>query len=254
MRSALPSKSTKCNSCRLPTFINSAGERGAPASRLSSLEMVTYGTEVMPGEHLKGFHELFPKIACCRHTACPRWGSCARARVQPIRCGSRSAVTASAPGWSTGCSRSSTVRNARLLNAASPFTPTAGSRPAMPSSRRRVLPDIGEEIGAHQCRGREVYPVEVESVLQAMEGGERRVKGESHPITVRCVRQGQAAERTKRSEFRKRMFAHCREKLPRFRSAKVSSCQRTFMEPVSRRCDSEWRGVEARCLLHLQTA
>jgi len=89
----------------------------------------------------------------------------------------------------------------------------------MPSRSTASTSDIGEEIGAHQRRGEKVYPVEVESVLQAMEGVEDvAVKGESHPITGQIV-----SARVKLltnetvSEFRKRMFAHCREKLPRFK-------------------------------------
>src|SRR5216684_158809 len=46
-----------------PTFINLLLVSGAHRRHdLSSLELVTYGTEVMPESTLKGFHELFPKI------------------------------------------------------------------------------------------------------------------------------------------------------------------------------------------------
>ncbi len=68
-----------------PTFINLLLVSGAHRRHdLSSLELVTYGTEVMPESTLKHFHELFPKIRLLQ-----TYG-----------------LSESAPGWSTGCSRS----------------------------------------------------------------------------------------------------------------------------------------------------
>jgi acyl-coenzyme A synthetase/AMP-(fatty) acid ligase len=78
---------------------------------------------------------------------------------------------------------------------------------------------LGRKSELINVGGEKVYPAEVESVLQAMAGVENvAVKGESNPITGQIV-----SARVKLltnetvSEFRKRMYAHCREKLPRFK-------------------------------------
>jgi len=72
-----------------PTFINLLLVSGAHRRHdLSSLEMVTYGTEVMPESTLKGFHELFPKIRLLQTYGLSEVGILARARGPAIRCGS----------------------------------------------------------------------------------------------------------------------------------------------------------------------
>jgi len=156
-----------------PTFINLLLVSGAHRRHdLSSLEMVTYGTEVMPESTLKGFHELFPKIRLLQTYACPRWGSLRSSSRSSDRCGSRSAVTAFRTRVVDGMLEIK-ARSAMLgyLNASSPFTADGWFKTGdAVEVERRVLPDIGEEIGAHHVGGEKVYPVEVESVLQAMEG------------------------------------------------------------------------------------
>ncbi len=106
------------------------------------------------------------------------------------------------------------------LNAASPFTVDGwfrtGDAVEVDGEYFRILGRKSELINVG---GEKVYPVEVESVLQAMEGVEdASVKGESNLITGQIVA-ARVKLRTNEtvSEFRNRMFAYCREKLPRFK-------------------------------------
>src|SRR5258707_8340025 len=114
------------------------------------------------------------------------------------------------------------ARSAMLgyLNAASPFTADGwfktGDAVEVDGEYFRIL---GRKSELNNVGGEKVYPVEVESVLQAMEGVENvAVKGESHPITgqIVCARVKLLTNETL-SEFRSRMYAHCRGKLPRFK-------------------------------------
>jgi len=205
-----------------PTFINLLLVSGAHRRHdLSSLEMVTYGTEVMPESTLKGFHDLFPKIRLLQ--------TYGLSEVGILRSSSRSSdslwVKIGGDGFRTRVVDGMLEIKARsamlgYLNAASPFTADGwfktGDAVEVDGEYFRILGRKSELINVG---GEKVYPAEVESVLQAMEGVENvAVKGESHPITGQIV-----SARVKLltnetvSEFRKRMFAHCREKLPRFK-------------------------------------
>ena len=72
-----------------PTFLNLLLVSEAwRKSDLSSLETVTYGTEVMPAEHARSASTRCSRASSCsRPTGCPRSASCARSRDRRIRCG-----------------------------------------------------------------------------------------------------------------------------------------------------------------------
>src|SRR6266516_4621969 len=172
-----------------PTFLNLLLVSEAYRRHdLSSLELVTYGTEVMPESTLKRFHELFPKVRLLQ--------TYGLSEVGILRSTSRSSdslwVKVGGDGFKTRDAVEVDGEYFRILG------------------RKSELINVG---------GEKVYPVEVESVLQAMEGVEdASVKGESNTITGQIVA-ARVKLRTSEtvSEFRNRMFAYCRERLPRFK-------------------------------------
>jgi len=205
-----------------PTFLNLLlASEAYRRHDLSSLELVTYGTEVMPESTLKRFHELFPKVRLLQ--------TYGLSEVGILRSSSRSSdslwVKIGGDGFQTRVVDGMLEIKARsamlgYLNAASPFTVDGwfrtGDAVEVDGEYFRILGRKSELINVG---GEKVYPVEVESVLQAMEGVEdASVKGESNLITGQIVA-ARVKLRTNEtvSEFRNRMFAYCREKLPRFK-------------------------------------
>ena len=205
-----------------PTFLNLLLVSEAYRRHdLSSLELVTYGTEVMPESTLKRFHELFPRVRLLQ--------TYGLSEVGILRSTSRSSdslwVKIGGDGFQTRVVDGTLEIKARsamlgYLNATSPFTADGwfktGDAVEVDGEYFRILGRKSELINVG---GEKVYPVEVESVLQAMEGVENvAVKGESNPITGQIV-SARVKLRTDEtvSEFRNRMFAYCRERLPRFK-------------------------------------
>jgi len=114
------------------------------------------------------------------------------------------------------------ARSAMLgyLNAPSPFSDDGwfrtGDAVEVDGEYLRILGRKSELINVG---GEKVYPAEVESVLQAMDGVENvAVRGESNPITGQIV-SARVKLRTNETvaEFRSRMFVYCRERMPRFK-------------------------------------
>ncbi len=106
------------------------------------------------------------------------------------------------------------------LNAPSPFTsdgwlPT-GDAVDVDGDYLRIR---GRQSEIINVGGEKVYPAEVESVLQSMEGvKDVTVSGETNPITGHMVTARLRLTTTETlSEFRKRMRLFCRDKLPAFK-------------------------------------
>jgi long-chain acyl-CoA synthetase len=106
------------------------------------------------------------------------------------------------------------------LNAPSPFTADGwfqtGDAVEVDGEYLRILGRTSEIINVG---GEKVYPAEVESVLQLMEGVEDvTVSAESHPLTGQIVK---AQVRLNGGEtaaaFRRRMRMFCQGKLPKFK-------------------------------------
>ena len=205
-----------------PTFINlllmSEAYKGHD---LSSLEMVTYGTEVMPETTLERFHRLFPRVRLLQ--------TYGLSEVGILRSQSRAAdslwVKVGGDGFETRVVDGMLQIRARsamlgYLNAPSPFTPDGwlptGDAVDVDGEYLRIR---GRQSEIINVGGEKVYPAEVESVLQSMEGvKDVTVSGESNAITGHMVTARLRLTTTETlSEFRKRMRLFCRDKLPAFK-------------------------------------
>jgi long-chain acyl-CoA synthetase len=205
-----------------PTFINllmlSEAYQNAD---LSSLELVTYGTEVMPQSTLQRFHELFPTIRLQQTYGLSELGI--------LRSKSKSSdslfVKIGGEGFETR------VRDGLLeikaksamlgyLNAPSPFTDDGwfktGDAVEVEGEYFKILGRTSEIINVG---GEKVYPAEIESILQQMDGVESvAILGEKNSITGTLIK---AKIKLKREEpladFRQRMQVFCKGKLSPFK-------------------------------------
>jgi acyl-coenzyme A synthetase/AMP-(fatty) acid ligase len=205
-----------------PTFINlMLVSEAYKRHDLSTLEMVTYGTEVMPESTLKRFHELFPQIRLLQ--------TYGLSEVGILRSKSKSSdslwVKVGGEGFETRVVDNMLEIKAKsamlgYLNAPSPFTEDGwfktGDAVEVDGEYIRILGRKSELINVG---GEKVYPAEVESVLQLMDGVEDvAVSGEPNPITGQIVK-ARVKLNTGESvgEFRKRMWEYCQNKLARFK-------------------------------------
>jgi acyl-CoA synthetase (AMP-forming)/AMP-acid ligase II len=205
-----------------PTFINllllsEAYQR----YDLSSLEIVTYGTEVMPESTLVRFHTLFPHIRLLQTYGLSEVGilrsKSAASDSLWVKVGGEGFETRVVDGMLEIKAQSAMLG---YLNAPSPFTEDGwfrtGDAVEINGEYVRILGRKSEIINVG---GEKVYPAEVESVLQLMPGVEDvTVSAERNPITGHIV---QARVKLNTEEtigaFRKRMQAFCQDKLPRFK-------------------------------------
>jgi long-chain acyl-CoA synthetase len=188
---------------------------------LSSLQWVTYGTEAMPEETLKRFHALFPNIQLLQ--------TYGLSEVGILRSQSKSSdslwLKIGGEGFQTRINNGILEIKAQsamlgYLNAPSPFTEdgwfNTGDAVEADGEYVRILGRTSEIINVG---GEKVYPAEVESVIQQMDGVEDiTVSGEPNPLTGHIVK---ARVKLKTGEsladFRKRMRTFCKDKLPAFK-------------------------------------
>lgn len=205
-----------------PTFINLILVSEAHRRHdLSSLEIVTYGTEVMPESTLKRFHELFPDVRLLQ--------TYGLSEVGILRSKSRSSdslwVKVGGEGFQTRVVDGMLEVKAKsamlgYLNAPSPFTEDGwfktGDAVEVDGEYIRILGRKSELIN---IGGEKVYPAEVESVLQLMDGVEDvAVSGEANPITGQMVKaRVKLSTGESLKEFKKRMWAFCNERLPKYK-------------------------------------
>jgi len=205
-----------------PTFLNLAMLSGAFSRHdLSSLELVTYGTEPMPDATLKRFHALFPSV-----TLQQTYGL---SEVGILRSKSRSSdslwVKVGGEGFQTRVREGLLEIKAEsgmlgYLNAPSPYTEDGwfktGDRVEVDGEYLKILGRDSEMINVG---GQKVFPAEVEGVLQTMDGvAEAVVSGEPHPLTGQIVKVSVMLKTDESvSDFRKRMWEFCRGKLEPFK-------------------------------------
>lgn len=201
-----------------PTFINLMLLSGAYEQfDLSSLETISYGTEVMPESTLEKLNEIFPNIRLVQTYGLSELG------VMDTKSKSNDSlwVKLGGAGFETR------VRNDMLeikahsamlgyLNAQSPYTEDGWF----------MTMDIVEQDGEYykilgrkseiiNISGEKVYPAEVESFFMGMEGVEDvAVKGESNPlIGSMVVAKFKINTGESLSEFKKRMIAYAKGKI-----------------------------------------
>ena len=188
---------------------------------LSSLEIVTYGTEVMPETTLARFHALFPNARLLQ--------TYGLSEVGILRSKSRSSdslwVKVGGEGFETRVVNGLLEIKAQsamlgYLNAPSPFTEDGwfqtGDAVDVDGDYIRILGRKSEIINVG---GEKVYPAEVESVLASMEGVDAvSVSADSSPITGQMVK---AKVKLSTGEtivqFRRRMRAFCNGRLSKFK-------------------------------------
>lgn len=205
-----------------PTFLNllMLGEAHRRHD-LSSLERITYGTEVMPETTLLRLRSAFPQVRLQQ--------TYGLSEVGILRSRSRSSdslwLKLGGKGYElrvVGGELEIKARSAMLgyLNAPSPFTEDGWMRThdtvEVDGDWVRILGRRSETINVG---GEKVYPAEVESVLERMRGVEQAVvSGEPNAITGQIVRADvKLAAPEPLGDFRRRMVHFCRGKLSPFK-------------------------------------
>lgn len=188
---------------------------------LSSLTLVTYGTEVMPETTLQRIHELFPGIRLQQTYGMSELGIL-RSKSKDsgslwVKVGGEGYETKVVDGILWVRAQSAMLG---YLNAPSPFDEegwmNTGDMVEIDGDYIRILGRKSEIINVG---GQKVYPAEVESVLLQMDNvKDAVVMGEKHPITGNIVTARiNLFEPEELSAFKKRMRTFCRDKLASYK-------------------------------------
>jgi long-chain acyl-CoA synthetase len=205
-----------------PTFLNLLLiSRAYERHSIGSLRMITYGTEVMPESTLQKMHSLFPQIDLLQTYGLSEVGILrSKSRTSDslwVRVGGEGFQTRVVDGMLEIKAESAMLG---YLNHPSPFTEDGwfrtGDAVEVDGEYIRILGRKSEMINVG---GEKVYPAEVESVLQQLEGvRDVIVVGAPHAITGQIVeaRVWLATGET-RLQFQQRMTAYCRDRLAKFK-------------------------------------
>jgi acyl-CoA synthetase (AMP-forming)/AMP-acid ligase II len=205
-----------------PTFLHLLILSGAYTRHdLSSLRLVTYGTEVMPLPTLQRFHEIFPDVDLQQTYGLSELGILRSKSRAPdslwVRLGGEGYEMRVREGLLEIKAESAMLG---YLNAESPFTEDGwfktGDAVEVEDGFFRILGRRSELINVG---GQKVFPVEVESVLQSMPGVvEAVVFGETNAITGHIVVARIALDAPESlANFRKRMHEYCASRLARYK-------------------------------------
>lgn len=205
-----------------PTFLNLLlVSRAFERYDLSSLQLVTYGTEVMPESTLRHFRMCFPAL-----TLQQTYGL---SEVGILRSKSRSSdslwVKIGGEGFTTRVVDGMLEINARssmlgYLNAPSPFTDDGwfktGDAVDVDGEYIRILGRKSEIIN---IGGEKVFPVEVESMIQSMDGvDDVAVVGEPSALTGQMlVARVKLNSGETLPEFRKRLRIFCKGQVANYK-------------------------------------
>ena len=205
-----------------PTFINLLLLSEAYKNYdLSSLKMVTYGTEAMPESTLKHFHEEFPTIKLLQTYGLSEIGIMrSKSKASDslwVKIGGEDFQTRVVDGLLEIKAKSAMLG---YLNAPSPFTPDGwfktGDAVLVDGEYMRILGRKSEMINVG---GQKVFPAEVENVIQQMEGVEEvAVTGERNMLTgqIVCAKVKLSTDESP-AAFKIRMKTFCKGKLENFK-------------------------------------
>lgn len=188
---------------------------------LSSLKLVTYGTEVMPETTLLRIHEIFPDLRLQQTYGMSELGIL-RSKSKDsgslwVKVGGEGFETKVVDGILWVRAHSAMLG---YLNAPSPFDAegwmNTGDMVEVEGDYIRILGRKSEIINVG---GQKVYPAEVESVLLQMDNvKDAVVMGEKNPITGHIVAaRVNLFEPEDEREFKKRLRLFCRDKLASFK-------------------------------------
>lgn len=206
-----------------PTFINLLLLSEAYKQYdLSSLKMVTYGTEAMPESTLKRFHEIFPEVRMLQTYGLSEIGIMrSKSRASDslwVKIGGEDFQTRVVDGLLEIKAKSAMLG---YLNAPSPFTEDGwfktGDEVMVDGEYFRIMGRRSEMINVG---GQKVFPAEVESVIQQMEGVEDvAVSGEANPMLGNIVKARiKLSSAEDAATFKKRMRLFCKGKLESFKT------------------------------------
>jgi acyl-coenzyme A synthetase/AMP-(fatty) acid ligase len=200
-----------------PTFINLLLLSEAYKNYdLSSLKLVTYGTEAMPESTLLRFHNLFPDIRLLQTYGLSEIGIM-RSKSKSsdslwVKIGGEGFETRVVDGLLEVKAKSAMLG---YLNAPSPFTEDGwfktGDEVLVDGEYMKILGRKSEMINVG---GLKVFPAEVESFLLTMDGVEDvAISGEKSDLTGNIVKaRFKISTNETVAEFRKRMRQFCKEK------------------------------------------
>ena len=218
-----------------PTFINLIlMSRAYNKYNLSSLKIVSYGTEAMPESTLKYFHELFPKIKLKQTYGLTELG------VMRTKSKSSDSLWLKVGGedYKTKVIDNILFIKANCsilgyLNAESPFDKdgwyNTGDKIEQDGDWIRFL---GRESEIINVGGQKVYPTEVESVLLEMNGVKGAVVyGEKNPLMGEIVVANvKVDELNNNKKFISLIKKYCREKLDKYKiPVKINFTQKNLI-------------------------
>jgi acyl-coenzyme A synthetase/AMP-(fatty) acid ligase len=205
-----------------PTFLNLLLISGAVQRHdLSSLKLITYGTEPMPEATLKRLHQTLPNVELLQTYGLSEVGIL-RSKSESsdslwVKIGGEGYETRVVDGLLEIKAKSAMLG---YLNAESPFTEDGwfktGDAVEVKGEYFKILGRKSEMINVG---GEKVYPAEVEGILTSMEGVEDAVvTGERNAITGMMVKATvRLSTGESPAEFRKRMREFCADKLASFK-------------------------------------
>ncbi|HEU4710036.1 MAG TPA: fatty acid--CoA ligase family protein [Pyrinomonadaceae bacterium] len=191
---------------------------------LSSLRLITYGTEPMPQHTLKRLHELLPDVALQQTYGLSELGILQSKSKEPdslwVKIGGEGFETRVVDGILQIKARSSMLG---YLNAPSPFTDDGWfNTNDVVEVDGEYLRILGRQSEIINVGGEKVYPVEVENVIQELDAvGEVTVYGEKNAITGNIVCADVTPAAALDVALHKDLIAlvkqHCREKLQKYK-------------------------------------
>jgi long-chain acyl-CoA synthetase len=205
-----------------PTFLNLLLLTGAHERHdLSSLSLITYGTETMPESTLRKVADAFPRAKLQQTYGLTEVGILrSKSRGQDslwVRVGGEGYETKVVDGRLWVKAESAMLG---YLNAPSPFDDDGffdtGDRVEVDGEWLRIL---GRETEIINVGGSKVYPAEVEDILLQIDHvTDVAVHGEAHPLTGQVVVATVRLDREEPAqEFKVRMRNFCRDRLPSYK-------------------------------------